>query len=50
MTPMTDFALENAKLIMLFVLISTVIGLSHLNVNILAKLKSAGWRNRSDRA
>jgi len=38
---MTDFARENAKLIMLFALIVTVIGLSHLNVNTLAKLKSA---------
>ena len=38
---MTDFALENAKLIMLFLLIGTVIGLSHLNAKNLADLKSA---------
>jgi hypothetical protein len=38
---MTDFALENVKLIMLFLLIGSVIGLSHLNANNLAKLKSA---------
>jgi hypothetical protein len=37
---MTDFALENAKLIMLFLLIGSVIGLSHLNASNLAKLKS----------
>ena len=37
----TDFALENAKLIMLFTLIGTVIGLSHLNADNLAKVKFA---------
>ena len=37
---MTDFALENVKLIMLFALIGTVIGLSHLNAANLAKVKS----------
>ena len=30
-TPMTAFMLENAKLIMLFLLIGSVIGLSHLS-------------------
>ena len=38
---LTDFALENVKLIMLFVLIGTLIGLSHLNAENLAKSKSA---------
>ena len=38
---MTEFALENVKLIMLFALIGSVIGLSHLNANKMAKLKSA---------
>lgn len=38
---LTDFALENAKLIMLFALIGTVIGLSHLHAERLAKFKSA---------
>jgi len=36
-----EFALENAKLIMLFALIGTLIGLSHLNADSLAQLKSA---------
>lgn len=36
-----EFALENAKLIMLFALIGAVIGLSHLNADNLAKFKSA---------
>jgi len=38
---LTDFALENAKLIMLFALIGTIIGLSHLDAESLAKFKSA---------
>ena len=37
---MSDFALENVKLIMLFMLIGSVIGLSHLNAKNLANLKS----------
>ena len=37
---LTDFALENAKLIMLFALIGSVIGLSHLDTKSLVKLKS----------
>ena len=38
---LTDFALENAKLIMLFALIGTVIGLSHVHAEHLSKIKSA---------
>jgi len=38
---LTDFALENAKLIMLFALIGAIIGLSHLDAKKLAALKSA---------
>ena len=48
---LTDFALENAKLIMLFALIGTIIGLSHLDANKLAALKAALnrqlWRGSS---
>jgi hypothetical protein len=36
---MTAFMLENAKLIMLFVLIGSVIGLSHLSGENLPKIK-----------
>ena len=38
---LTDFALENAKLIMLFALIGSVIGLSHLHAEHLSNIKSA---------
>ena len=38
---LTDFALENAKLIMLFTLIGAIIGLSHLDADRLAALKAA---------
>ena len=38
---LTDFALENTKLIMLFALIGTVIGLSHLHAERLANFKTA---------
>lgn len=38
---LTDLALENAKLIMLFALIGAIIGLSHLDANRLAALKAA---------
>ena len=38
---MLDFTLENLKLIVLFLLIGTIIVLSHLNAENLAKIKSA---------
>jgi hypothetical protein len=38
---MLDFTLENLKLVILFMLIGTIIVLSHLNVENLAKMKSA---------
>ncbi len=38
---LTDFALENAKLIALFALIGTVIGLPHLHAERLPEFKSA---------
>ena len=38
---MTEFALEHIKLIMLFMLIGSLIGLSHLNAKRLADLKAA---------
>jgi hypothetical protein len=39
-TSMTDFLLDNLKLIMLFLLFGSIIGLSHLNAENLAKMKS----------
>jgi hypothetical protein len=38
---MLDFTLENLKLVILFMLIGTIIVLSHLNAENLAKMKSA---------
>lgn len=38
---MLDFTLENLKLIVLFLLIGTIIVLSHLNAENLAKMESA---------
>ena len=38
---MLDFTFENLKLIVLFLLIGTIIVLSHLNAENLAKIKSA---------
>ena len=38
---MLDFTLENLKLIVLFLLIGTILVLSHLNAENLAKIKSA---------
>jgi hypothetical protein len=40
-TSMTDLLLENLKLIVLFLLIGSIIGLSHLNGENLAKMKRA---------
>jgi len=37
---MTDFLLENIKLVILFLLFGSIIGLSHLNAENLAKMKS----------
>lgn len=37
---LTDFAVENAKLIMLFALIGAIIGLSHLDMSRLVALKA----------
>jgi hypothetical protein len=39
-TAMTDFLLENIKLVILFLLFGSIIGLSHLNAENLAKMKS----------
>ena len=38
---MLDFTLENLKLVILFMLIATIIVLSHLNAENLAKMKTA---------
>jgi hypothetical protein len=39
-TPMTDIMLENLKLIVLFLLFGSIIGLSHLSAENLTKIKS----------
>jgi hypothetical protein len=44
---MLDFTLENLKLIVLFLLIGTVIVLSHLNAENLAKIKSTLISNKT---
>jgi hypothetical protein len=43
-TSMTAFVLENLKLIMLFLLIGSIIGLSHLSGENLTKNKTRAWR------